>query len=313
MKNRNTPPLRLLLVLAMTLALLLGCLSGCAKTEVQPEVSPAASSDVQSEAVASAPAEAPEESAAASAAMTEESVSISVEETVTREAQPLDRHELDEKSAAILDGDDHEFEQEIAYRYYHGGEASTELADTERNQWMSGIDWGSVWGFDDEGHGIFAVGLDAAMHQSQWYIEYTSDFGKTWSGAGMYFFVGGISDVKISGNRVVFSVVSSVNESKYSLMYSDDLCQTFYMRDTIDFAPHYLTSVLHNEKEASHLGMDILSIDDDGSVVLGWYLWNHISVSEFENFNDEKQDYFLIGNTDAALTQCEVLYAAENK
>lgn len=313
MKNKSTNPLRLLLALAMTFALLLSCLSGCAKTEPQPEASPAASSASQSEAVSSAPAEEPEESASASAAAPDASASTSAEEASTTDAQQLDRHELDEKSAAVLDGDNHEFEQEIAYRYYHGGEASSELADTERNQWMSGIEWGSVWGFDDEGHGVIAVGLGAAMHQSQRFIEYTSDYGETWSSAGMYFFVGEISDVKVSGNRIVFSVVSSVNESKYSLMYSDDLCQTFYLRDTIDFAPASLTAVLSDEKDEPKMGMNILNIDNDGSVVLGWYLNNRVSVSEFKDFNDSVRNYFLIGKTNADLTRCEVLYSAGNE
>ena len=308
---KKTNHLRLLLVLTMMIALLLGCLSGCAKTEPQPDAAPAASSAAP--AVSSAPAAEPEESDSASAAAPEPSISTSAKETMAKEAQQLDRHELDEKSAAILDGDDHEFEREIAYRYYHGSESRTELTDTERNQWMSGIDWGSVWGFDDKGHGVFAVGLDASMQQSQWFIEYTSDYGETWSGAGMYSLVGWITDVRVAGNRVVFSVTSNMYDSKYSLMYSDDLCQSFYLRDTIDFAPASLTAVLQDEKDEPKMGMNILNIGDDGSVVLGWYLKNHINISGFEYFNDNVCNYFLIGKTNAELTRCEVLYAAGNQ
>lgn len=313
MKNKNRNLLRLLLVLALTLALLLGCLSGCAKTEPQPEASPAASSASQAEAASSAPETEPEEAASASAAASEVSAAASAEAAMTKEAQLLDKHELHEKAAAVLDGEDHEFEREIAYRYYHNDEVRNELPDTERNQWVSGVDWGSVWGFDDEGHGVFAVGLDAAMQQSQWYVEYTSDYGETWSGAGMYSLVGGISDVKVSGNRVVFSVVSSANPSKYSLMYSDDLCQTFYLRNTIDYAPASLTAVLQDDKDFFNMRMSLLNIDEDGSLLLGWYLINRVSVSDFEYFSDSVCSYFLIGKTNADLTQCEVLYSAGNE
>jgi hypothetical protein len=64
------------------------------------------------------------------------------------------------------------------------------------------------------------------------------------------------------------------------------------------------------QEDASDLGMDLLSIDADGSLVLGWYHTTHINTSGFEYFDNaaqNKRDYFLIGKTNADLTQCEVL------
>lgn len=283
---------------ALALAMLLGCLSGCAKTEVQPEASPAASSAVQ--AVSSAPAEEPAESVSAPSAS-------QAEAPAAAEAVQLERQELDAQTAALLDGEDHDFEREIAYRYYHNGEAKTELADTERNQWMSGAEWG----FDENGSGVFAVALEGSMSKSWNFIEYTTDFGETWSSAGVYGIVTQIEDIQVAGNRVVLAVGNGVSLSRHSLVYSDDLCQSFYERDTIDFAPSPLTAVL--EEDGSNVGMDLLSIDSDGSVVLGWSLRTPVNVSEFEDFNNGKQNYFLIGKTDAALSRCEVLYADGNR
>ena len=318
MKRRNQPPLRLLLVLAMALALLLGCLSGCGETKTQPEASLSAS---QAQEASSAPAEA--SAGAASAPETEPEASVSVPEAepeafastsaeaaASAQAQPLEKEEPDAETAALLDGEDHAFEQEIAYRYYNGGETKNELADTERSQLLST----AAWDFDEEGHGVFVVGLDSSMSHTWVFVESTSDYGETWSAAGVYSVVTWVEDVKVAGNRVVLSVGNGVTESRHSLVYSDDLCQTFYERDTIGFAPSAVTDAL--EQDGSNVGMDLLSIDRDGSVVLGWYLKNHVSVSEFEDFDESarnRRDCFLIGRTDAALTQCQVLYAAANE
>lgn len=301
MKTAKTYLSHILLAFLMVLALLLGCLSGCAKTEspVQQETTSASNSASQEKAE-------PFVSAQAS----EVSESAQEETPAVDEAQELPKQELDEETAALLDGKDHDFEQEIAYRYYHDGESKSELADNERNQWLAE----SKWDFDANGNGVFAVGIEASMSQSLYFLEYTSDYGENWSSAGVYSLVTWVEDVKVAGKRVVLSVANGVSESKHSLVYSDDLCQTLHERDTIDFAPHYLTAVIQDD--ASDLGMDLLGIDADGSLVLGWYHTTHINTSGFEYFDNaaqNKRNYFLIGKTDAALTRCEVLYATEKE
>lgn len=290
-----------LVALAAVLALVLG-LSACSGTQstkqVEAQSSQAADSAFQvEEAVASAPQSQETESSAL------------VQVAAQNEATQLTSQGGYDDEISLLDEEDHQFEQEIAYRYYHNGDSQSELSDSERNQMLSD----SVWGFDDKGHGVFAVQLDASMNQSVYFIEYTTDYGETWTGAGTYNLVTWIEDIKVSGDRVVLSVGNNVNESKHSLVYSDDMCQSFKERDTIDFAPHHLTAVIQGED--AQLGMDVLSIDKtDGSVVLGWYEDRFINVSEYKDFDDKAQssrDYFLIGKTDVDFTQLQELYVTE--
>lgn len=307
----NTRSLRTLLALSMAFALLAGALSGCGGTTTppQPEASSPAASAAQSETESSASAAQPE--AESSGAVEETSASAPAADAAAGEPLALERQDPDAETAALLDGEDHEFEQEIAYRYYHDGESQKELSGSERNETMS---YG-VWDFDAKGNGVFAVTVDRSMSQSWNYIEYTSDYGETWQSAGVYDLITSIDDVKVAGNTVVFSVSNGVTESRHSLVYSLDLCQSFWERDTIDFAPSALTDAL--QSDPSSLGMDLLGIDEaDGSVVLGWYRDKSVNVSEFEDFNtaaQSKRNYFLIGKTDAGFTQLQVLCSSESK
>lgn len=224
--------LRSKITLLLALCLLLSGLGGCTKTGApqQSEASSAVGMLSQSTAESSAPAVASEVFASASAEKSDGN-------------QALPRQELDDETAALLDGEDHCFEREIAYRYYHKGESREELTDTERNRWMAQ----SNWCFDESGNGVFVVDVDSGMSQTWYYFEYTEDFGETWTGAGVYNLVTWIDDIKIAGNRVVISVGNGVTDSGHSLVYSDDLCQTFYERDILDFAPDSLTAVLQED------------------------------------------------------------------
>ena len=227
------------------------------------------------------------------------------QEAPVREADELTRSELYEEIAALLDGEDHEFEREIAYRYYNDGERKNELSETERNKWMEEE---SAWGFDASGNGVFAVEVDAFMCQRLYFIEYSSDYGETWTSAGTYLMTTDIDDVKVAGERVVFSVWNGVTESGHNLVYSDDMCKSFRERDTIDFAPQELKAAL--KKEDFRIDMDLLGIEQsDGSVVLGWYKRTEPERVNRDGMN--QRNYFLIGQTNADFTQMQVLSAAE--
>lgn len=301
-KNNQTLNRQILPALSMVLALLLGCMSGCAKTETaaQAEASSPAASVAQSE-----------EAPVTSAAVDEPEASASIIEDSVDEAEVLKKEELDSENAALLDGEDRQFEREIAYRYYHGGEPREELSDTERNQWMSQ----GKWSFDSNGNGVFLLNLEGSMSQTWNWVEYTNDYGESWTSAGVYGVVTQIDDIKVAGSRVVFTVENGVTESRHNLVYSDDLCQSFRMCDTIAFAPDYLKTILN--QDGSHIGMDLLSLDEsDGSVMLAWYDEEHVSVSGFDEFNQEaenKRDYFLIGKTNPDFTQLQVLYSAKTE
>ena len=89
-------------------------------------------------------------------------------------------------------------------------------------------------------------------------------------------------------------------------MYSDDPNHIhFDFVDISEFAPDAL-------KKLSDFGMDTLSLNPDGSLMLGWYMRADY-VPEFETYERYNRDYFMIGKTDAKLTQCDVLYAAGDK
>lgn len=296
MKIKNTRSLRILLAFTMTLSQILGTLTACGTSQAPAPTETGASQGTASVSEAKEVSSAPGEASESAAAGQEPSVS---------EATDLTREDLDEETAALLDGEDHDFEREIAYRRYHDGESRMELSDTERNQWMEK----SIWGFDANGNGVFAVNVDASMSQAWYFIEYTSDYGETWTSAGVYRMIKLIDDVKITGSRVVFSVENGVTESRHSLVYSDDLCKSFRERDTIDFVPRNMKAIW--EEYGSQIGMDMLGIEQsDGSVVLGWYKSN--GLEEFSQNGMNHHDYFLIGQTNADFTQMQNLFSADD-
>lgn len=319
-KTKNPSFLSIMLLPFSLVLALLCCLSGCARTETS-EVYAESASFSQKE-VSSASVEVSSEAAFIHREEELSSTSAEISEatkTGQADASEVNEPDIDEMGAVVVDelrhGEDHTFEQEIAYRYYHDGESRYELPDNYHNRWLADE---SVWAFDSNGNGVFAVFSGYEMHQSWYYFEYTNDYGETWTGTNEQGICSYIEDMKVDGNRVIISAGSSAGSSVagsgHSLVYSHDHSETFDVKDITAFAPDALYEVM--PENAGDLGMDILSIDSDGSLVLGWYMHKRINVAEFEIIDTVakyKRDYFMIGKTDAKLTQCDVLYAAGDK
>lgn len=198
-----------------------------------------------------------------------------------------------------------QYEREAARRYYQRDNYK-ELKDTPRNEMLDAY---GLCAFDSKGNGVFVIedpeGL--GMHHHMYYIEYTTDYGKTWNVSNKYFYFSYyIYELRVIGNRVLMIAGSDV-QSKSFILYSDDMCKTFRRCDIAAHLPEYKKNLFYRTEN-----MQILDVNQkDGSIILGFYDEKETyypSFGEYNNIGSEKKQ-FLIVRANREFKSFEVIYA----
>lgn len=210
-------------------------------------------------------------------------------------------------SEAFLNNEGFEYEREAANSYY-GSDDYNEPSNTYRNEWV--YEYGTC-AFDDSGNGVFVVEDPeaAGMNKHLVYIEYTSDYGKTWNICnGGFYSSYYFNDIKVVGKKVYFVLQSGASENRY-ILYSDDLCKSFKARNVAKMLPQYGESIFNDFHS-----VNILNIDKkDGSLILGLYDYNYVSYPVIGDSDDyssfQETNYFLIAKVNSNLSSCNVIYA----
>jgi len=124
------------------------------------------------------------------------------------------------------------------------------------------------------GTGVFLVSDPAfsGMNHAGFYLEYTSDKGKNWKICdGAYYTDAYPKEIRISGKKVYIVMVSEPLSKSY-ILYSDDLCQTFRIRDVITLLPDYAELMYCHTADVEIIDFHT----EDGSMTLGWYDYEYI-------------------------------------
>lgn len=221
--------------------------------------------------------------------------------------------ESDNEREVVLSKQDSVYERNEARRYY-GIELDPEPKRT-KSDYIDHYDLVTEYAgydFDESGNGICIIDdpEGVGMNHHLLRFEYTQDYGETWTSiTGVCYSCYYVNDFAIRGNSVYICLSSNVYYNSL-LLYSDDMCQTFYQWCIPANLKHYKMNLNGRNKL-----MKIIDISKtDGSVIFDFY--------------DEKEDYnysyigkycggsykktFLIVKTDRKIEHFDVLYADDN-
>ena len=211
--------------------------------------------------------------------------------------------EFDQPVSEFFQKDDgFEYEKAQASEYFK--EKKVKVSKNKRNAFVKN---NGMFTFSDAGTGICVVDEPefAGMNHKGYYIEYTADKGKTWKICGAYYASASVDGIWLAGNRVYILMVSeaAMEESEKSyFLYSDDLCEHFYIRDPITLLPDYAELMYCHTRDVAVLDFN----KDDGAMTLGW------SDDEFRKLTHEegeKDKFFLTAKFNGELTKGAVMTA----
>lgn len=194
-----------------------------------------------------------------------------------------------------------EYEKAKAQKVFGGDKVK--VSKSKRNAFVK--EYGTGVFDESAGTGVFLINdpeFSGAGHHG-FYLEYTSDKGAEWNICdGAYYTDAYVKDIRLSGNQVYLFMVSEPSNKSY-ILYSDDLCRTFRIRDVITLLPDYA------ELMYFHTGdMEILDFRaEDGSVTIGWYDYEYI-----EHTGGDAMNYFLTAKFNGDLTEGVVVSADDD-
>ena len=185
-----------------------------------------------------------------------------------------------------------EYERSAAQKVFGGDKVK--VSKSARNAFVK--EYGTSAFDKTAGTGVFLVGdpvFSGAGH-SGFYLEYTSDKGKSWSIVdGAFYSDASPQGVRISGKRVYIIMVSQAMCKSY-LLYSDDLCQSFRIRDVITLLTDYAELMYFHTTDVEIIDFNA----EDGSMTLGWYDYEYVQ----ENGGDAVS-FFLTAKFNGKLTE----------
>ena len=191
-----------------------------------------------------------------------------------------------------------EYEKAQAQKFFEG--KKVKVAKSARNEFVkeNGM---SV--FDkSSGTGVFLVSDPAfsGMSHHGFYLEYTSDKGKKWKiRDGAYYDSAYPKEIKLAGDRV-YIIMCSEPAMKSYILYSDDLCQTFRIRDVITLLPDYAELMYCHTANVEIVDFNA----EDGSMTLGWYDSEYVQETGGDAVN-----FFLTASFNGELTEGTVVSA----
>ena len=185
-----------------------------------------------------------------------------------------------------------EYEKSKAQKVFGGDKVK--VSKSERNEFVK--EYGT-FAFDKAaGTGACFVSDPAfsGMNHHGFYIEYTADKGQTWKICdGAYYTDAYAKDIRISGNKVYIFMVSEPSSKSY-ILYSDDLCRTFRIRDVITLLTDYAELMYFHTDS-----MDIIDFNaEEGSMTLGWYDYEYV-----QEMGGDAVSYFLTAKFNGDLTE----------
>ena len=185
-----------------------------------------------------------------------------------------------------------EYEKSKAQKVFGGDKVK--VSKSERNTFVKENGTGV---FDKAaGTGVFLVSDPAfsGMNHHGFYLEYTSDKGKSWKICeSAYYTDASPQDIR-KKKKKVYIFMRSEPSSKSYILYSDDLCQTFRIRDVITLLTDYA------ELMYFHTGdMEIIDFNaEDGSMTLGWYDYEYV-----QEMGGDAVSFFLTAKFNGTLTE----------
>lgn len=194
-----------------------------------------------------------------------------------------------------------EYEKAQAQKVFGGDKVK--VSKSKRNTFVKE---NGVGVFDEKkGTGVFVVSDPAfsGMNHHGFYLEYTSDKGKTWKICdGAYYTDAYPKEVRMSGNRVYIVMVSEPANKSY-ILYSDDLCQTFRIRDVITLLSDYAELMYNHTADVEIIDFNA----EDGSITLGWYDYEYV-----QEMGGDAVSFFLTAKFNGDLTEGTVQSADDN-
>jgi hypothetical protein len=207
--------------------------------------------------------------------------------------------EFDQPVNKLMKSGGFEYEKAEAQKFFGGKPGK--VSASERNQFVKTYGTGA---FDKSGTGVFLIGDPefSGMNHSGFYLEYTSDKGNTWKLLdGAYYDSAYVTGVRISGKKVYIFLTSEPAMKSY-ILYSDDLCRNFRIRDVITLLPDYVELMYCHTA-----GVELIKFDSEtGAMTLGW---SDADYTGREGAEGAEAAHFLIASFNGELTEGSVDYA----
>ena len=201
-------------------------------------------------------------------------------------------------SKAFLKDGGFEYEKSEAQKVFGGDKVK--VSKSERNAFVK--DYGTCVFDKAAGTGVFMVSDPefSGMSHHGFYLEYTSDKGKSWKICdGAYYDASYPKDIRIAGERVYIILCSEPSMKSY-ILYSDDLCKTFRIRDVITLLPDYAELMYCHTADVAIIDFNT----EDGAMTLGWYDYEYI-----QETGGDAVSYFLTAKFNGKLTEGSLVSA----